>query len=70
MEIAILILLGMSLLVSILSGIVLVRFRESYEREAGQLKGQVKQLSKELMIRLPPRPYGLDSTDNPPFIDP
>lgn len=69
MEIAILILLVLSLLVSIISGIVLVRFRESYEREVGQMKGQVKKLSKELMIRLPPRPYGLDVTDDPPYTD-
>lgn len=44
--------------------IVLVRFRESFESETSVLKSDVKYLTKELLIRLPQRPYGVANGDN------
>jgi hypothetical protein len=68
MAIAILILLSCLIFINILSSIVLVRFRESYEREVGQLKTQVKKLSGELLVRLPPRPYGVELHEPSPSL--
>lgn len=47
------------------NALLLVRFRESIEREVGILKGNTNRLNREIIVRLPPRPYGVDDSYNP-----
>ena len=69
-ELAILILLIVSLVFNILVSIVLVRSREALEekmdrqtKDGQRLSQDVQRLIQELMVRLPPRPYGVNIED-------
>lgn len=59
MLIALLILVSVSLVLNIICGIFLVRYREYTEIQLEIIQDQNDRLTKELLLRLPPRPYGL-----------
>jgi hypothetical protein len=65
MLVTILVLLSLSFFVNILLGIVVVRSRETADIEFEKLRAQVKRLTKELLVRLPPRPYGVEFQEPP-----
>jgi len=65
MLVAILVLLALSFLVNILLGIVVVRSREAMEAEFKRLRTHVRRLTDELLVRLPPRPYGVEVQEPP-----
>ena len=60
MEVAILILLVISLLFNLLVAVVLVRTRESVEGKMDRQNKDTQRLIQEVMLRLPPRPYGVN----------
>lgn len=56
----ILIFLVISFLINIVMGVVLVRTRESFDVKLSKVSSEVESLKNELLVRLPPRPYGVD----------
>ena len=60
MEIAIITVLCVSLLLNLVLGIFLVRFRERTDNLITTIGRRVDGLARELTLRLPPRPYGVD----------
>ena len=63
MEWVILVLLIVSLAFNILAAVVLVRSREALEAGMAYQNKDMQRLIKELMLRLPPRPYGVNIDD-------
>ena len=59
MDIVILILLSVMIFVNLLVGVVIVRTRESHEVQLKAIADTIQRLTKELVVRLPPRPYGV-----------
>ena len=70
MDLAIIIIVSISLALNLLVGIFLVRFRENTENTIKKLQLQVDRLTKELVLRLPPRPYGVEAEDEVPILTP
>ncbi len=68
MLIAILVLLCLSLFFNLVLGVFLVRFRESVDEREFALNTKVDKLTKEILLRLPYRPYGVDIEDREPTL--
>jgi len=68
MEIAILVLVCISLFFHIVMGIFLVRMRENHENITKDLNRRIENLTKELLVRLPPRPYGVNVEEREPAL--
>ncbi len=68
MLIAILILLCVSLFLNLVLGVFLVRFRESVDQREFVLNAKIDRLTKEILLRLPRRPYGVDIEDREPTL--
>ena len=60
MEIAIITILGISLLLNLILSVFLVRFRERVDNLLIKIDQRIDKLNRELVMRLPPRPYGVD----------
>ena len=68
MDWVLLVLLVLSLAFNILGAIVLVRTREYLEAALDRQGKDVERLTKELLFRLPPMPYGVDIQDRHPHL--
>ncbi len=55
-------------LVNLALGIFLVRFRESVDEDKLVLNIKIDKLTKEVLLRLPQRPYGVNVEDREPTL--
>jgi len=58
---ALLVVSSLSLILNLICSIFLVRTREHNDVQIGQIQQQQNALTREILLRLPPRPYGIDN---------